>query len=65
MMMVRATNDTIKKAIGLLSKTATLHMRHTFLYISLLSVHDYAVKRTNFTFYGGHKQATMVFSFSF
>ena len=65
MTMVMATNDTIKKAIGLLSKTTTLHMHHTFLYISLLSLHDYGVKLPNFTFYGGHKQATMVFFFLF
>ena len=36
-----------------------------FLYISLLSLHDYDVKMPNFTFYGGRKQATINFSFSF
>ena len=34
----------VKKAIGLISKTATLHMHHTFLYISLPSLHDYNIK---------------------
>ena len=37
-------NENAKKAIGLLSKTTTLHVNHTFLYISLLSLHDYDVK---------------------
>jgi len=30
-----------KKAIGLISKTTTLHVHHTFLYISLPALHDY------------------------
>ena len=30
--------------MGLLSKTTTLHVNHAFLYISLLSLHDYDVK---------------------
>ena len=54
-----------KKAIGLISKTATLHVQHTFLDISLPSLHDYGVKIPNLTFYGGRKQATTNFSFSF
>ena len=36
-----------------------------FLYISLKLLHDYDVKMPNFTFYGGRKQATTKFSFSF
>ena len=40
-------------------------MHHTILYISLPSPHDKGVKIPNFTFYGGHKQATTNFSFSF
>ena len=54
-----------KKAIGLISKTATLLVQHTFLDISLPSLHDYGVKIPNLTFYGGRKQATTNFSFSF
>ena len=54
-------NESVKKAIGLLSKTTTLHVHHAFLYISLPSLHDYEVKMPNFTFYGGRKQATMNF----
>ena len=53
------------KTIGLISKTTTLHMHHAFLYISLLFLHDYDVKMPNFAFYGGRKQATMTFYFSF
>ena len=30
-----------------------LHVQHTFLYISLPSLHDCDVKMPNFTFYGG------------
>ena len=55
----------VKKPIGLLSKTTTLHVHHAFLYISLLSLHDYNVKMPNFTFNGVRKQATTYFSFSF
>ena len=51
-------NENVKKAIGWISQT-------TFLYISLLSLHDYDGKMTNFRFYGGCKQATAKFSFSF
>ena len=35
------------------------------LYISLPLLHDYDVKMPYFTFYGGRKQATTKFSFSF
>ena len=37
-------NENGKKAIGLISKTTTLHVHHAFLYISLPSLHDYDVK---------------------
>ena len=37
-------NENGKKAIGLISKTTTLHVHHAFLYISLPSLHDYNVK---------------------
>ena len=33
-------------------------MQHTFLYISLSSLHEYGVKIPNFTFYEGCKQST-------
>ena len=46
-------------------KTATLHVRLAFLYISLPSLRDYDGKMPNFTFYGGRKRATAKFSFSF
>ena len=54
-----------KTAIGLVSKTTTLHVHHAFLYISLPSLHDYEVKMPNFTFYGERKQGTANFCFSF
>ena len=31
----------VKKPVGLLSKTTTLHVHHAFLYISLLSPQDF------------------------
>ena len=37
-------NEDVKKAIGLLRKTTTLHVYHAFLYISLPSLHEYDVK---------------------
>ena len=52
-------NEQVKNAIGLLSKTTTL------LNISWPLLHDYDVKMPDFTFYGGRKQATTKFSFSF
>ena len=33
-------NEKVKRAIGLMSKTTTLHVHHAFLYISLLSLHN-------------------------
>ena len=42
-------NENVKRAIGLMSKT-TLHVHHTLLYISLLSLHNYDVNLTNFKF---------------
>ena len=53
------------KAIGLIRKTTTLHVHHAFLFISFLFLHDYDVKMPNFAFYGGRKQATTKFYFSF
>ena len=46
-------NEDVKKAIGLLRKTTTLHVHHSFLYISLPSLHEYDVKMPNCKFYGG------------
>ena len=37
--------EDVKKAIGLLRKTTTLHVHHAFLYISLPSLHDYDAKQ--------------------
>ena len=58
-------NENVKKTIGLISKTTTSHMHHTFLYISFPFLHDYDVKMPNFAFYGGRKQATTKLHFSF
>ena len=58
-------DETVTKTIGLISKTTTLHVHHTFLYISFPFLHDYDVKMPKFTFYGRRKQATMKFYFSF
>ena len=48
-------DENIKKTIRLLSKTTSLHVRHTFLYISLPLLHNYDMKMPSFTFYGGCK----------
>ena len=48
-----------------ISKTTTSHVHHTFLYISFPFLHDYDVKMPHFAFYGGRKQATTKFYFSF
>ena len=37
-------NENVKKAIGSIGKTTTLHVHHAFLYISLPSPHNYDVK---------------------
>ena len=42
--------ENVKKAIGLMSKTTILHVHHAFLYISLLSLHNYDVKWSNSKF---------------
>ena len=33
--------ENVRKAVGLMSKTTTLHLHHAFLFISLLSLHNY------------------------
>ena len=40
----RDGNENVKRAIALMSKKTTLHVHHAFLYISLLSLHNYDVK---------------------
>ena len=55
----------VKKTRGFIRKTTALHVHHTFLYISFPFLHDYDVKMPNFVFYGGRKQATTKFYFSF
>ena len=56
-------NEDVKKAVGFLRKTTTLHVHHAFLYISLSSLHDYDVKMPNCKFYGRRKQAMTNFFF--
>ena len=58
-------NGKATKAIGLISKTTSLHVHHAFLYIFLPSLHDYDVKMPNFTMYRGSTQTTTRFSLSF
>ena len=56
-------NEEVRRAIRLISKITTLHVQHTFLYISLPSLHDYLEKSSHGTFYGGRKHTTMNFFF--
>ena len=57
------SNENGKKAIGLdWQNNNYAYMHHAFLYISLLSLHNYDVKLPNFTFCRGHDHnATTVF----
>ena len=57
-------NQDVKKAVGLLRKTTTLHVRQAFLYISSPSLDDYNMKMPNCKVYGGRKQATSNLFFS-
>ena len=57
-------NEDVRKAIGLISKTTTLHVHHALLYISLPSLHDYNVKVLNFTICQGREHKTTTFFFS-
>ena len=43
-------NENVKKTVGLISKTTTLHVHHAFLYISFLFLHYLDVKMPNFAF---------------
>ena len=54
-------NKNVKK--DLISKTTTLQVHHTFLYISLPFLHHYSIVMPNFMFYGECKQATTKFLF--
>ena len=54
-----------KQTKGLINKTTTSHVHHTFLNISFPFLHEYDVKMPNFAFYGGRKQATTKFYFFF
>ena len=45
-----------QKAIGLVSKKKTLHVRHAFLYISLPSLHNYDVKWPILSFFRGRER---------
>ena len=57
---------TSKRAIGLKKQNNNFaRASRFFLYILLPFVHDYGVKMPNLAFYGGHKQATTKFYFSF
>ena len=58
-------NENGKEGIDLISKTATLHVHHAFLYISLPSLHEYDVKMPNFTFCRGRGHNTTTFFFLF
>ena len=57
-------NENLKKTMGIITKTTTLHVHHTFLSISFPFLHDYDMKIPNFAFYGGRKQATTKYYFS-
>ena len=57
------SNENVKNAKGLISKTTPLCMHQAFLYISLPSPHNYDRKILNATFYGGHKQGKTNVSF--
>ena len=52
-----------KKARGLLSKTTTLHLHHTFLCISLSLLHDHRVKLSTFTFYEDRREHKTTIAF--
>ena len=56
------SNENVKKQYVLISKPTALHVHHAFLYISLLSLHNYDVKMPNFTFCAGgeHKNLDTV-----
>ena len=51
-----------KTTIGLISKTATLHVQHTyFVHFFVVVLHDYIVKLPSYTFYGGNLVRVLVY----
>ena len=52
-----------QKKLGLISKTTTSHVQHTFLFISFPFLRDYDVKMPNFAFYGGRSKDEILFLF--
>ena len=54
-----------QKSNRVLSPKQQLCTSHSFLYISLPSLHDYAVKLPNFTFRGGREGTKTIFFFFF
>ena len=54
-----------QKSSRVLSPKQQLCTSHAFLYISLPSLHDYAVKLANFTFRGGRERRRTIFFFFF
>ena len=48
-------NENVKKTIGLINKTTTLHVHHAFCTFLCPFLHDYDVNMPNFAFYGGRK----------
>ena len=55
-----------QKGNRLLGQTTTLHVHNAFFFVHFLpSLHNYDMKKPHFTFYGGHRQVTTKFSFSF
>ena len=54
-----------QKSNRVLSPKQQLCTSHAFLYISLPSLHDYAVKLPNFTFLGGRERTKTIFFFFF
>ena len=49
-------NENDQKAMGVLSKTATLRLPQTFLNIPLSLLHDHKVKLRSFTFYEDRRE---------
>ena len=58
-------NENVKKTIGFISKTTTWHVHHAFCTFLCPFLHDNDVNMANFEFYGGRKQATTKFYFSY
>ena len=59
-------NENTSKGIGLICTTTALREQHAFLSLFFSpSLHDYNVKMSNFTFYGGRKQSKTKFFFTF